>query len=85
MWALGILGVVLSAFMYGSNNLPVKQHETHDGVLFLWYQSAGMLTVGACIAIGIDWNTAGGINIPWEGELINFIHISLQFLFFFCR
>lgn len=75
----GFLAIFVAAIGYGSYYVPVKRHEVHDGLVFQWYQSSGILIGGliwACLRN--DWDAPPGTSQSFtmapEGLLFGVIY-----------
>lgn len=47
--AMGYLAVMVAAVFFGSNFVPVKRYETHDGMYYQWVMCSGVWMVGLFI------------------------------------
>jgi glucose uptake protein GlcU len=45
---LGAFGAIVGITMFGTNYIPVRRCETHDGLMFGWAMGNGALAVGLC-------------------------------------
>lgn len=43
---LGYIGALMASVFFGSNYVPTKKYPQGDGMAFIWFFSAGVLTVG---------------------------------------
>eukprot|EP00928_Gymnodinium_smaydae_P061638 TRINITY_DN45679_c0_g1_i1.p1 TRINITY_DN45679_c0_g1~~TRINITY_DN45679_c0_g1_i1.p1 ORF type:complete len:464 (+),score=61.66 TRINITY_DN45679_c0_g1_i1:59-1393(+) len=69
-----------ASFCYGTYQVPVKKHETHDGIVYIWYQCTGALIGGIVFAcFRNDWlarpGNSSGFYVCPEGILCGMIYV----------
>ena len=50
-YALGFTCVAISTLFFGSNFVPVKRYETHDGMFFQWVMCCAIFIVGLIVQL----------------------------------